>query len=1161
MANIKISQLPSGVPTSSSVFPFVLSAVTYQGYVSALTTSNLVSVTLSEFNTLVENNEILPGKSYLISGVDSQLYNGTTILVNGVTSNSASSNGFGIFYNPKYDQSVPGNGVWNRYVQLSILNYTGTSFTIGETITSDLGGIATYIGGETLEWINGTWTGSMFMTGNTSGTIAEITDSYFEDYETNSKSIWGGTVWQITTNYLTGELIAEGNGGYNYSGYTLNTPVQPTTVTIYTEEGIYYDDGTGLLNGSGTGYIDYNLGEWSISTLNPISSGYSMTMDYVTNFIGNSTDKYNLSTVWSAITYNNTDYNVVIDEIEYDYVHNRIISRKDRFGNEVNLNYQSVTYFEESFGNPIKDFQWGNNLDNFGYGPSLYYFNDVSSSSDDILDGGYGMYDNGNTLNTENGQVPYTHTQMTEPPVNPSIEAGTPYFNMNGVVNAGDSYFGSGSEYFTNLYPGMFVMIAKNTSNDTFYIDGGVGADCSSDLDSYSQTYIHNSNQYTAFVKRYFDYSSPKPSINHITIVNGDGVGVTHDYTSGGCDSDFDEISNLTGSGVNSIYYITISLYPDQKIDDPLIDSIVASFLEYVDGLTISSILTGLAQNYSEITKLITSNQTTQRLGIMGNKINNSYFNCLNFLGGFIWNNEIKNLSIFNSNLFSPNSESNFSGNVISDNSFISENIFSENSSCYDNFITNTEISSNYFMSYLGGPTNLSYNKFTNASFQSTILYDSQIQQNEFELMDFVNNQFSSTNVYANKMFVSNIVNNIFVSSQLILNIGDTESNIEENIITNSNVRNNTLISSNINNNTLLSSSDIGYNVLDSFSNINLNFLSGGTSIRYNNLNGNSQIILNTGYTDSLIEYNKCFYGHISANTIIDSSSIRENEISQFSEISSNVVITSSTISNNTISNDSYISDNSCSDSSEINYNFLDNGYIYENLLTISSDINKNVINHLSEIYTNELNSNSSILLNTLNVESSLFNGTFESGGFNRNQLKYTSIDLSFTCVVDSKDITKTNFVDSSVNDISENSNVIYDNYSKNVFTNSSGVARISYYDGTDLLVIGDINDSILPGLSITSWTPTGQYSIDVTVNITSDGGDSVTERGVVWATNKYPTVSDNIVVDGGTGTGSYTNSLTGLTSDSIIYFRGYAVNLNGTGYTCQDNYSTIITP
>jgi hypothetical protein len=95
----------------------------------------------------------------------------------------------------------------------------------------------------------------------------------------------------------------------------------------------------------------------------------------------------------------------------------------------------------------------------------------------------------------------------------------------------------------------------------------------------------------------------------------------------------------------------------------------------------------------------------------------------------------------------------------------------------------------------------------------------------------------------------------------------------------------------------------------------------------------------------------------------------------------------------------------------------------------------------------------------------------------------------------------------------------------------------------------------------ISSWTPTGQYSINVTVNVTSDGGDSVTQRGVVWATNKYPTISDNILVDGGTGTGVYTESLTGLTSDSIIYFRGYAVNVNGTGYTCQDSYSTIITP
>ena len=1158
MANIKISQLPSGVPTSSSVFPFVLSAVTYQGYVSALTTSNLVSVTLSEFNTLVENNEILPGKSYLISGVDSQLYNGTTILVNGVTSNSASNSGFGIFYNPKYDQSVPGNGVWNRYVQLSILNYTGTSFTIGETITSDLGGIATFIGGETLEWVNGTWTGSMFMTGNTSGTIAEITDSYFEDYETNEKVIWGGTVYQITTNYLTGEFIAEGNGGYDYSGYTLNNPVQPTTVTIYTEEGIYYDDGTGLLNGPGSGYIDYNLGEWSISTLNPISSGYSMTMDYVTNFVGNSIDKYNLSSIWTAVTYNDIDYEMVVDEIEYDFVHDKIISRKDRFENEVNLNYQTISYFEENYGNPIKDFQWGNNLDNFGYGPSLYFFNDVSSSSNDIMEGGNSLYDNGNTLNTENGQVPYTHTQMTEPPVNSSLEAGLPYFTMNGTVNAGDSYFGSGSQYFTNLFPGMFVMVAKNTSNNTFYIDGGVGADCSSELDSYTNTYTQNGNSYTAFVKRYYNYSSPKPSINHIIIVDGDGDGITHDYNSGGCDSDFDEISNLTGGGINSIYYLTISLYPDEKIENPLIDSIVSNFLEYVDGVTISNILTGLSQNYLEITNLLTSNQTSLQLGVMGNKVEQSYFDCLNFLGGSIWNNEIKNQSIFELNIFSPNISSTLSGNVITNGASISGNVFTENSSVFHNYIDETDVSGNYFMSYTGNITRLSNNKFTNVFFQTNNFYGTIIEDNEFKVMDFLNNELIDSNIDKNKMFVSYIVGNTLVSSQIINNIGEVNSNIELNILTSSNIQSNVINNSDIYNNTLLDNSEISDNTLNTFSNINDNYLSGNTIIQYNDLNS-SQINSNTGYTNSLIQYNECFYGIISANTVENSSTIQENEITQMSEISLNSLESGSTINNNLIKNDSYIFENTSQDSSEIKQNYLDNGYIYENLIS-GGTISSNDLSVTSEIYQNELYG-SNIWKNNLTIESSIFNGIFESGSFGYNQLKNTTIDFSATCVIDSKDIVKTNFVDTQVNDISENSNIIYDNYSKNVFTNSVGVARISYYDGTDLLVIGDLDDSILPGLVISSWSPTGQYSIDVTVNVTSDGGDSVTQRGVVWATNKYPTISDNILVDGGTGTGVYTESLTGLTSDSIIYFRGYATNLNGTGYTCQDSYSTIITP
>jgi hypothetical protein len=263
----------------------------------------------------------------------------------------------------------------------------------------------------------------------------------------------------------------------------------------------------------------------------------------------------------------------------------------------------------------------------------------------------------------------------------------------------------------------------------------------------------------------------------------------------------------------------------------------------------------------------------------------------------------------------------------------------------------------------------------------------------------------------------------------------------------------------------------------------------------------------------------------------------------------------SSFVSNNEINNESYILNNQILGGSEFIQNYLNSSYIYDNVSSAST-ISRNSCNVLSEIYLNNLTS-SNIWKNKIDIESSVYNGNFVSASFSYNSLKNTTIDLLSSCLIDTKVITKTNFSDSVVDDISENSTVIYDTYPKNVFTNSTGVTRISYYNASDSLVIGDINDSILPTLYISAWTATSLYDIDVTVDITLDGGNSVTERGVVWSLSGYPTVADNIVVDGGTGTGVYTDSLTGLTSGSTIYFRGYAVNSSGTGYTCQDTYLT----
>lgn len=72
--------------------------------------------------------------------------------------------------------------------------------------------------------------------------------------------------------------------------------------------------------------------------------------------------------------------------------------------------------------------------------------------------------------------------------------------------------------------------------------------------------------------------------------------------------------------------------------------------------------------------------------------------------------------------------------------------------------------------------------------------------------------------------------------------------------------------------------------------------------------------------------------------------------------------------------------------------------------------------------------------------------------------------------------------------------------------------------------------------------------------NVTDDGGDAVTAKGVCWATSIEPTVDDD-VTDDGTGEGAFTSAITGLTARSTYYVRAYATNGDGTGYGDEFNF------
>lgn len=74
--------------------------------------------------------------------------------------------------------------------------------------------------------------------------------------------------------------------------------------------------------------------------------------------------------------------------------------------------------------------------------------------------------------------------------------------------------------------------------------------------------------------------------------------------------------------------------------------------------------------------------------------------------------------------------------------------------------------------------------------------------------------------------------------------------------------------------------------------------------------------------------------------------------------------------------------------------------------------------------------------------------------------------------------------------------------------------------------------------------------------NVTADGGATVTARGVCWANSPLPTISDNMTSNG-TGTGTFTSSLTGLLPNTTYYVRAYATNTSGTAYGNQLSFTT----
>ena len=208
--------------------------------------------------------------------------------------------------------------------------------------------------------------------------------------------------------------------------------------------------------------------------------------------------------------------------------------------------------------------------------PNIVYFSDYGDGyTTAISDGCSDMYDAGNSFNTNLTQtyyvagqddldfelsIPYTHTQdngdadecdYTNPPMDGQIVSGTGYFNT-----------ATCSKYFTNMYPGLFVLAATGVNVQQFGIYGDLGSDGQSVNQAYQQ--LSDYPGWGVFLKTNNDNDGTgDPNVTHIILVYGDLNYVAHAYDSTGRYDD----DALVGLGSNNTAIISLTLATESGED------------------------------------------------------------------------------------------------------------------------------------------------------------------------------------------------------------------------------------------------------------------------------------------------------------------------------------------------------------------------------------------------------------------------------------------------------------------------------------------------------------------------------------------------------------------------------------------------------------------
>src|ERR1035437_7751904 len=110
------------------------------------------------------------------------------------------------------------------------------------------------------------------------------------------------------------------------------------------------------------------------------------------------------------------------------------------------------------------------------------------------------------------------------------------------------------------------------------------------------------------------------------------------------------------------------------------------------------------------------------------------------------------------------------------------------------------------------------------------------------------------------------------------------------------------------------------------------------------------------------------------------------------------------------------------------------------------------------------------------------------------------------------------------------------------------------------LIVFATCKKEEVPSLTTNEVTNIAGTSASTGGIITNDGHSKVVSIGVCWSSVQKPTIADSKTNDG-SGTISFTSSITGLALGTKYHLRAYATNNVGTGYGNEITFTTTAAP